>query len=363
MKKVLCLIDRLGFGGAERQMIGLSVLLKQKGYVVDLATYYDFDFNTDILESAGVRLLKLKQHSFFLAKLMMVRRLVNKEKYDVVIAYKTGATMLACILKMMGGGFKLIVSERNTTQTFTQRDKLRFWLYKKADDVVPNSYTQEDLIKGRYPALASKTTTITNFTDTDHFCPSEANHSHPMVVLTTARIAKQKNVLNYLDAVKKVKDEGADIQFRWFGNVQEGQEDYGKECVEKVEKLGLADVFEFHPATSNIVEEYQKCDFFCLPSFYEGYPNVVCEAMSCGKPVVCSRVCDNPHIVEDGKNGLMFNPLDANDMAKAILEMSRLSEKQRQDMGVRSREIAVNNFSMEAFVDKYIKMIEGYSFV
>lgn len=50
----------------------------------------------------------------------------------------------------------------------------------------------------------------------------------------------------------------------------------------------------------SIEVEYRKADVFCLPSLYEGYPNVVAEAMSCGLPILCSNVCENPYIVEEG---------------------------------------------------------------
>lgn len=54
MKKVLCLIDTLGMGGAERQMIGLALFLKEKGYHVDLVTYYDHDFYAELVDRYGL---------------------------------------------------------------------------------------------------------------------------------------------------------------------------------------------------------------------------------------------------------------------------------------------------------------------
>lgn len=360
MKKILCLIDRLSFGGAERQLIGLAVLLKQKGYDVEMATYHDFDFDTKVLEANGIQLHRISQKDNPLTKLLAVRRLINKQKYDVVIAYKSGVTMLACVLKMLGGQFRMIVSERNTTQALTKRERLKFWLYRYADYVVPNSYTQEEFIKGHYPALSKKTVTITNFTDTTLFSPSDdAKSNSKLQILTVARVATQKNVTRYVEAVKKVRDAGVNVVFHWFGNVQICQDNYACQCQERVKELGLADVFEFHPATNDILSEYQKCDIFCLPSLYEGYPNVVCEAMSCGKAVLCSRVCDNPHIVEDGENGMMFNPKNKDEMAQTIIKMCKLSNEQRAAMGMRSREIAEERFSSKTFVEKYIQLIEA----
>jgi glycosyltransferase involved in cell wall biosynthesis len=325
-----------------------------------MVTYHDFDFCTEDLEANNIQMHRISQKGNPLTKLLAVRKLMNKQKYDVVIAYKSGVTMLACILKMLGGRFRLIVSERNTTQALTKRERLKFWLYKYSDYIVPNSYTQEEFIKGHYPALTKKTVTITNFTDTTLFSPSDdAKSNGTLRILTVARVATQKNVIRYIEAAKKVRDAGVNAVFHWFGNVQIQQDDYARQCQERVKELGLADVFKFHPATNDILSEYQKCDIFCLPSLYEGYPNVVCEAMSCGKPILCSRVCDNPHIVEDDANGMMFNPVDEDEMARIIIKMCKLSEEQRAAMGKRSREIAEEKFSSKAFVEKYTQLIEA----
>ena len=52
---------------------------------------------------------------------------------------------------------------------------------------------------------------------------------------------------------------------------------------------------------------------------WEGFPNVLCEAMSCGLPVLASDVSDVRHIMEDGVNGFLMNPTSPDDMAKTII--------------------------------------------
>lgn len=128
----------------------------------------------------------------------------------------------------------------------------------------------------------------------------------------------------------------------------------------KVKKLGLENWVSFHPATSKILDNYQRCDIFCLPSNYEGFPNVICEAMSCGKPIVCSRVCDNPFIVKEGENALMFDNTNVKDIADKLEQICSMSKEELKQWGHCSREIAVNLFSQESFVEKYIKLIESY---
>lgn len=362
MKRILCLIDNLGMGGAERQMIGLALFLKEKGYQVDLVTYYDNVFYSDLVEKKGLKSVNLHVKNSKWSKLQAVSRHIKQAGgYDWVIAYKNGPAVIGCMLKMLGAKIRLIVSERNTNQSISRGDKLKFWFYRWADYVVPNAFAQERFIKENFPKLSRKTVTITNFTDTEHFKPIEITPNKKLVIMTAARVAKQKNILNYLEAIRRLKQDGyADkVHFDWYGKVQEGQKAYGENCSTKRVELGIADMIEFHPATTNIVKCYQSCDIFCLPSSYEGFPNVVCEAMSCGKPIACSRVCDNPHIVQENANGLFFAPTDVNSIYKGLKRIIDMSRSEREAWGMKSREIAEKLFSQEAFVQKYINLIEG----
>lgn len=368
MKKVLCLIDKLSFGGgAERQMAGLACFLSQKGYDVTLASYLPHNCSNLIRERYGLTPVILETKKNRLSKLQAVAKFIKKENFEVVIAYKDGVTMLCCLLKMFGLKSKVIVSERNTTQNLTIRERFKFFLYRRADHVVTNSHTQGNFIKGSFPKLSTKTFVITNYTDTGYFKPMGKNNFIPgcntekrkiIKILVTARIAKQKNVLGFMRAVKKLKEQRVDLEIKWYGSVYMGQEGYGEECKRLYDDLSISDVLTFYPATSDILIAYQNCDVFCLPSFYEGYPNVVCEAMSCGKPILCSRVCDNPYIVKEGVNGLMFNPFDTQDIVHTIMRMCQLSDRERLEMGERNLKVAEKLFSSETFVQKYIELIE-----
>lgn len=360
MQKILCLIDTLGMGGAERQMIGLSLLLKNKGYDVDLVTYYDHDFYADLLRGKGIEHICLKTNNRRLSKIQAVYNCIQRGGYNWVIAYKDGPALISCLLKLIGCKFRLIVSERNTNQNISGKDRLKFNLYRLAEHIVPNSHSQERFIRNHFPNLSKKIITITNFTDTNYFCPAKENNNDYLNVTTVARIAIQKNLLNYFAAIKLLKDNGYEgrIHFNWYGDVQQGEERYGELCCTRIVELGIGNMIDMHPATSDIVVPYQNCDVFCLPSLYEGFPNVICEAMSCGKPIVCSNVCDNPDIVQCDVNGILFDPKDVSSIYQALKSIIDVTAERRRTWGKNSRKIAESLFSQETFVQKYIKLLE-----
>ena len=361
MNRILCLIDTLEMGGgAERQMAGLAGMLHQKEQHVTLAAYHCHDSADDIERRYGLRPVLIEAGTGSWAKMNAVRKFIKQEGFNTAIAYKEGPTMMCCLMKALGMKFRLIVSERNTTQQMNRRERAKFFLYRWADVIVPNSVSQGNIIRRNCPHLARKTVVITNYTDTDYFVPSLDRHQDDKLqILVTGRIAEQKNVIRFLRVVKKLQKRNAQVRISWYGSVYTGQEAYGEECKQLYEKLRVNDMLTFYPATPNILDVYQRSDVFCLPSLYEGYPNVLCEAMSCGKPVLCSSVSDNPTIVEDDVNGFLFDPQNEDDMLVKIERMLNLPREQRERMGRKSREIAEKKFSAETFVNKYLEIIEA----
>lgn len=356
--KILCFTDGFNQGGAERQLIGLANLLQQHGFDVTLASYHKENFYKSLMDSCNLKYDFIESSGLQLSKLVSCYKYFKTKGFDCVISYKGGCNQICCLLKAIGMSFKLIVSERCLVYDFNAFQKRKFFLYRFADYIVPNSYAQEKFIGEHYPKLLAKTVTITNFTDIDTFVPVKNETHSKLRVLVTARISHQKNIKRFIEALSILKKENLSIDVKWFGNVNFGEDTYALECKELIERYGIGDIFHLLPATTSISTEYQSCDVFCLPSIFEGYPNVVCEAMSCGKPVLCSNVCDNSTIVEDGVNGYLFDPYNIMDIVQAFRKVYSLSTNQREEMGTKSREMAVVKFSKKTFVNKYIKLIE-----
>jgi len=228
-------------------------------------------------------------------------------------------------------------------------------LYKYADAIVPNSHSQESFLRQNYPSMGSKIRTITNFVDTEKFridiCSEKKNR-----IVSVGRITPQKNILNYIQAAKQVIDQGFEVTFDWFGNTD--MPEYEQACYGLIKELCMENHFVFHKAVTDIIPEYQKSLAFCLPSIYEGFPNVVCEAMSCGIPVLCSNVCDNPKIITSEQYGFLFNPNNVNDISKNIIRYLKLGKERTDKMGQNCRNVAITMFSKQTFVKQYIELIE-----
>lgn len=356
MMRILLLIDGLGPGGAQRQIVGLAKLLKEKGCLVKVLYYHPIYFYRPYLDEHGVENEHIDGATNIVKRIFLIANAIRKYQPEAVISFLDKPNMITCLLKAIGMRYRLIAGERNTTQYLNKSEKLKFWLLRKADVIVPNSYSQARFIKTHFPYLCHKVFTITNFVDFDVFCPVFKIRKHqPLRIIGVGRVESQKNIDCLIKATKLVVDQGYSVHIDWYGRMTELITDYKK----MLEELALNAVFSFHEPTTAIHLKYQKADLFCLPSLYEGYPNVLCEAMACGLPVICSDVCDNAKIMEDGVNGYLFNPNHPHELASQIIKFATITSNAKGLMRKKSRELAEQKFGKEIFLAKYLKLIQG----
>ncbi|MGM9780092.1 MAG: glycosyltransferase family 4 protein [Prevotella sp.] len=357
MKRILLITENLGSGGAERQICGLSAMLTKAGYPCRLITYVENQFYEPYLCQHGVDYELVRELWDKKTRVLKTARYVRRYKPDVVISYLPSVNQTMCLAKLLFKA-KLIVSERNNNTCITRQDKIQFNLYRMADAIVPNSNSQGEFIRKYFPFLASKVHPIINFVDVKRFAPSEVpTQNDGLRIITVARYTQQKNVLTYMKAVRMVKAMGLKVHFDWYGDKKHNATYYA-EVEKEYRLLDIADYLTLHEPNQKIEEEYRKSDIFCLPSLFEGYPNVVAEAMSCGLPVICSNVYENPYIVEEGVNGFLFNPEKAEEMVKAIRQIISLSPEERWQMGLRNRQLCLERNTEEAFLKSYVELIE-----
>lgn len=360
-KRILLFIDSLGSGGAQRQMTGLAVLLKRNGYDVKVLTYYPLDFYKGELDAEKITNVCVNTGRNFLMRIVKVWNEVHRFSPDVVISFLDTPNKIACAIKgLTSAKWRLIVGERNTTVALSKNEREKFRLFRWADAIVSNSKSQAEFITENYPKLIDKVVTITNFVDINYFSPVDEikkTRNDKKKIICVGRISPQKNIQSFLKALKKVEDNGYEFSVEWYGCCTDRS--YFEECESIINRLKVSDFFIFNKPDKNIRDRYREADIFCLPSLYEGYPNVLCEAMSCGLPVICSDVCDNPDIAENGKSGFLFDPHNIDSMVDALVKILSLSSSEILEIGKYNRERSINIFSTQRFFDKYKDVING----
>lgn len=355
--KVICIIESLGPGGAERQLAYLASLLKQSGEDVELWTYYPNDFNKEILDRNGVTYRYLASAQNKLKRLFVIKKALHKHHADVVISYLDTCSMTMCAIKLLGAKFRLIVSERSSTSKLDKHAKMKYWFYRKASYIVPNSYSECEFIKRSIPGLVDKVKTIVNYVDVNRFLPmvKQINSGQVLRLIGVGRISDAKNLLLLAEAIAILNTNDVVVTIDWFGDTTDYQ--LREKLIQRIDELKITSNFVLHEQNKQIEKIYPQYEAFCLASIYEGFPNVICEAMSCGLPIICSNVCDNEFIVEDGINGVLFSPDHADNIATAITRYIREIRPIRNEVGHRNREKIMKICSKETFVEQYKRLI------
>ena len=354
MNRILLITENLGSGGAERQLCGLAILLQNRGFEVKVVTYLQRQFYESYLKQYKV---DYEFHGELLNKYTRVFslvRMLRKYKPNIVISYLPSINISMCLAKIFYSCL-LIVSERSHTMTFDWKTKLRYNLYRIADWIVPNSVSEADNIREHFSFLRKKIKPIPNFVDVEYFQPIPKWRINDVpTFLCVGRLIPSKNVIRLIDAVKLLADKNIKLKFCWVGKQYDKK--YLLEVQNKIEQYNLENIFYLKDQTENILKEYQLADYFCLPTLYEGYPNVICEAMSCGLPVVCSDVYENSKIVIEGENGYLFDPNRVEEIKDSIIKILSLDNLSLNMMKERNRNKVIINNSKESFVEQYISL-------
>ena len=351
--KVVCLISSLQLGGAERQLCGLAAALKRGGADVEILTYRDGDFYAGLPQLAGIPHVRITRRS----DPGIIRAIAGHMKgADLLISFMGGVNLKACLARIFYPGFRLIVSERITCTSCHLHDRLRFLLYRKAERVVCNNYSQEQFIRAHAPGLAPRLVTIPNFVDTELFRPAPVRTSaDPARIIVTARLSRRKNPEGLVRAAALLRSRGLEFRITWLG-LTERDGKYASRLRKLCSETGVESCVEFLPASTSVAEEYRSSDIFCLPSFYEGTSNSLAEALASGLPVACSRVGDNVRYVREAENGFLFDPRSPEEIASALEKLISADAARRAQMGVRSRHLAEELLGAQAFSRVYCRI-------
>jgi glycosyltransferase involved in cell wall biosynthesis len=366
--KILFVIPSLAGGGAERVLVLLLKYINRRRFkpvlvVFDNEKAYSEDFYWDV----PIICLNKKTRFDFFRLIWTLSRLIRRERPALILSfinYTNYMTILAHGLANLK--IPLFLNERiNLTcslvnQKFTKIKKfLVRWLYPKSTGIISLSGgVREDLI-ANYKIPKDRCFVIYNGLDIKQIkeLASEELNSPWFkedipVVVSCGRLTAQKNYPLLLKAMNLVLKKGVNFRLLILGK----GEDHSK--LEKLAKdIGVSGNLIFLGFQNNPFKYISRAAVFVLSSSWEGFGNVIVEAMACGVPVISTRCPSGPdEIISDGLNGLLVPPGDVNALAKAILRLLKdeLLRKRLAEAGVKRAE----DFRIEKMVSRYEKCFE-----
>jgi glycosyltransferase involved in cell wall biosynthesis len=127
---------------------------------------------------------------------------------------------------------------------------------------------------------------------------------------------------------------------------------------ERARLKGLQGAVRFSGRVDNVNDYLGAVDAFMLPSVTEGMSLALLEAMAAGLPVVATRVSGTVDVIQDGENGLLFDPGDKEGLVRCLDALMR-SGKLRRELGEKARETVKHHFSLENTVESYLSLYQS----
>ena len=356
-------VPSLHGGGAERVMLELASGLVDRGIRADLVLVKaEGEYLSQVPK--GLRIIDLDSHRAA-ASLLNLIAYVRQERPIALLSTLTQASVIALVAKLMLRGRLRVVtriantySEELATGTFKHRQALRLLkaLFPVADGVVAVSQGVADDLKAAAPGISRKVTTIHNPVVRPQIVEqAQAPPDHPWldyriapVVLSVGRLATAKDHATLIKAFALV------ILARRAKLIILGDGPERESLIELVEQLNLSEYVDLPGFKVNPFSYMSRASVFALSSRYEGFPNVLVQAMACGTPVVSTDCRSGPReILEDGKWGHLVPVGDWRAMSKAIIHALDNPPPPGQLVA------RASVFSADASIDRYLEVLTG----
>lgn len=362
MKKVLCFIDNLGSGGAQRQLVNIGVGLLRRGYEVEFLVYDSDDFFADTLNRHHIPITHLLTRTYW-QRVLRVTGYLRRFKGEAVIAFLEVPGFLACLAHIGRPRWKLITNELSAkSSTFTARRNRFMNLFERFSDAkVCNSQNARAMWENHYPQFKGKYRTIYNPVAIPEDLVLEHRYKADgilhMVVL--ASYQELKNPVRLVRALSRLSaEERARLRIDWYGQTQMEHSNTAvyDQVVRMIHESHLEKTIGMNGETHEAYGIMAQADMVGLFSTVEGLPNAICEAMTIGRPILMSRVSDH-HVLADG-NGILCDPESTVSIADALRQAIGKSPEELAAMGKRSAEKAAALFAKDQLIERWIHLLE-----
>lgn len=365
--KILFMIPRLGTGGTERQLYELVKGIDKNRFDVTVGTFVQkSDLEDDFTKLQGVKVISFdKKGKIDIKFYFRVSAYIKANDIDVVQAFLCNrhVTFASIGLKKckVFWSFRISLGNIPFKQRFMYGWVDRLISLIKCDYIVSNSddakkefvqcgynpkticVVYSGIADSRIEVTKSKADIRNNF-NINNDCT---------IIGTIGRLVEQKDYYTFLRMAQILLKSKKNLVFVIVGDGL-----LLNEIQRKVVALNLHERVIFTGKRVDIGNFLNIMDVFCHTSLYEGFPNVVGEAMLAGLPTVSTDVGDVNKMIEDGKNGFLVQPGEAEKIAERVntlLDNKALAKEFSEN----AAKTIKKNFSVTKMVSEYEKIYSG----
>lgn len=362
--KISLISVQLGMGGAENLVCNLADQFATRGHEVQIISLLG---EPSVLPKSGkiivhnLRINKRKPVTW-LSGLYYFIRAIGYFKPDVVHAHSFHSIILARLMRPFLRYPKLI----STGHHQREGEGLEGKLYKLTDplnDIMTNISIESTRALNKRLNIRNKAITIYNGIDSSIYRCTLSGRKQirgelgiedgEKLLLTIGRLSVQKDYPNLIKSLKIIEERHSisNVKVVIIGS---GDEAYKKE-LEDLARDNLAKIqVIFLGVRRDIPACLSAADIFVLSSAWEGFGLVVAEAMSCERVVVATDAGGVREVVGDA--GFICPPQNAEALAATLAQAMSLTAPEAQAMGKQARQRVVQNFSLDAAVDRWLDL-------
>jgi len=246
------------------------------------------------------------------------------------------------------------ISEKDVLYSTGRFMRVRYYIVRTIENIARRRAKNIILISkyitdeiGKY--LTGRQWPIENPVTDDFFKVVRNNNKNE--ILYIGRINKRKNILGMLSIFSKVSSEGPDANLTIAGDYDSKQ--YYDECIGYVNDNKLNDAVTFTGSVNRkqVLELLSNASCLILISHQETAPIIVEEAMSAGVPVIASKICGLPYMIDEGNSGYLVDVSNEDDIKEKLISLL-LNDELNIKMGKAGREIAKKRFQYEIVANK-----------
>ncbi|MBQ7385075.1 MAG: glycosyltransferase family 4 protein [Ruminococcus sp.] len=301
-----------------------------KGYEVIVTGPNDID--VEKIEALGARFVKIPMEKTGvnpvsdLKYIKALKKLFKEEKPDITFGYTIKPVIYGAIAaklskvkhiySMIAGAGYVFVAKTTKAKLIRFVVKLLYKIgFACADKVVfmnpddLNDFTSLKLLKKEKCVMVNG-----SGVNMERF--EKCNIPEEPIFFMLSRALHSKGVAEYLKAAEIVKAKHPEAKFMYLGEIDESMQDSLKK--EEVQYYIDKGIINYYPEHPDVRIYYRQCSVFVLPSYREGIPRTVQEAMSMGRPVIVTDAPGCRETVMDGKTGFMVEVKNSDSLAEAM---------------------------------------------
>jgi glycosyltransferase involved in cell wall biosynthesis len=254
------------------------------------------------------------------------------------------------LARLRGVPMALMMVDGNFPEFYDRLPRPLQWLGRRMLEACEVVITQTESWRRYYQSIApgARLLVLSNGVDMSEFPAREREPRASPVVLLVGWLIPAKGVFDLIDAARILHLEGLAFSVQLLGP----EHGYGPQLQQRLHETGLTGVVQLRPevwSRQELLQAYHDADIFALPSWAEGLPNALMEAMASGLPAVATEVGGIPDVVQNGVSGQLVPARNPERLAGALRPLLQDPDLRRR-MGQNATARISTTFTNEPFI-------------